>query len=333
MNFVESKARRIAISVVSPCYNEIDTVYELVRRVRESCKSTVGQAYEIVLVNDGSRDGTWARMAALAQCHPDIVAVNLSRNYGHQLALSAGLQICLGERILILDADLQDPPELLPKMMELMDAGADVVYGQRTRRCGETMFKKATAAGFYRILDYLVEIKVPKDTGDFRLISRRALNVLNNMPEHHRFIRGMISWIGFRQEALPYERQARFAGQTHYPLAKMLRFATDAITSFSIAPLRLASGLAIGAATLTIALMLFVFYRWAIGIVVPGWTSLILVVLVLSCAQFTVMAVFGEYLGRLYMESKRRPLFVVEDIVRQSELPQSAGKPIENASR
>ena len=204
----------------------------------------------------------------------------------------------------------------------------DSARGVAVRRCLRRRRRRD-----FRTLDYLVEIKVPKDTGDFRLISRRALNVLNNMPEHHRFIRGMISWIGFRQEALPYERQARFAGQTHYPLAKMLRFATDAITSFSIAPLRLASGLAIGAATLTIALMLFVFYRWAIGIVVPGWTSLILVVLVLSCAQFTVMAVFGEYLGRLYMESKRRPLFVVEDIVRQSELPQSAGKPIENASR
>ena len=227
------------LSVVVPCYNEEDGIRELHQRVTAACQACVGNAYELVLVNDGSSDASWKLMCELSELDKNVVAVNLSRNHGHQLALSAGLQMCRGERVFIIDADLQDPPELLPKMMERMDDGCDVVFGQRIKSEGETAFKKASAFAFYRLLNRMVDIDIPRDTGDFRLMSRRALDILNSMPEHHRFIRGMVSWIGMRQEALPYERAARFAGETKYPLSKMIRFAIDAITGFSVRPLRL----------------------------------------------------------------------------------------------
>lgn len=304
------------LSVVVPCYNEEDGLAELHRRVTEVCRACVGEDYEFVLVNDGSRDGTWAQIAALAAKDPRIVGVSLSRNYGHQLALSAGLSICVGERILIIDADLQDPPELLPQMMRMMDDGADVVYGQRAVRHGETWFKTASASLFYRMLDRLVEIKIPLDTGDFRLMSRRALDVLNSMPEQHRFIRGMVSWIGLKQVPLLYKRDERFAGETKYPLKKMVRFAIDAITSFSIQPLRLASLFGFLFGLLGLLGTLYALGSWMLGHTVEGWTSVILVVLVLGSVQLFVAGVSGEYLGRLYMEAKRRPLFVIDQVLR-----------------
>ena len=247
--------RQLTLSIVVPCFNECETLLELHRRVTEVCRSYVGPNYELVLVNDGSTDGTWSLLADLAARDAHIVAVNLSRNHGHQLALSAGLHLCRGERVFILDCDLQDPPELLGAMMARMDAGCDVVYGQRTRREGETAFKKASAHLFYRILGRLADVEIPPDTGDFRLMSRRAVDQLNAMPEQHRFIRGMVSWMGLRQEALPYQRAARFAGETKYPLAKMLRFAVDAITGFSIRPLRLATWLGLSFSIASMALM------------------------------------------------------------------------------
>lgn len=311
--------KKPVLSVVIPCYNEADGLLELHRRVTSVCEQCIGDQYELVLVNDGSADTTWKVMQEIAARDPRLVAINLSRNYGHQLALSAGLQMCRGERIFILDADLQDPPELLPAMMARMDAGCDVVFGQRTKREGETMFKKASAFAFYRILDRLVDIEIPQDTGDFRLMSRRAVEVLNSMPEHHRFIRGMVSWIGLRQEALPYDRAARFAGDTKYPLSKMIRFAIDAITGFSVRPLRLASymGLAFGA--LCVLLMVYVFTSYFMGRTVDGWTSLAVIVLALGSVQLVVAGVMGEYLGRLYMESKRRPLYVIQEITCSSD--------------
>jgi dolichol-phosphate mannosyltransferase len=251
-----------------------------------------------------------------AAANPQIVAVNLSRNYGHQLALSAGLSVSRGERIFILDADLQDPPELLAQMMRRMDDGVDVVYGKRIKREGETLFKTVTAHIFYRLLGRLVEIDIPTDTGDFRLMSRRALEVLNQMPENHRFIRGMVSWIGFRQEAIHYERAARFAGETKYPLSKMLRFALDAITGFSVRPLRLASYLGAGFGAASLLTLFYVILSWGIGRTVPGWTSLMGVILLLGSAHLLVLGVLGEYVGRLYIESKRRPLYVIQEIRR-----------------
>jgi dolichol-phosphate mannosyltransferase len=302
------------LSVVAPCYNEVDTVPELHRRVSRVCQDQVGDAYEIVLINDGSSDGTWPAILALTERDPHVVGVNLARNYGHQLALSAGLSVCAGQRILIIDSDLQDPPELLPQMMSLMDEGADVVYGQRESRLGESWFKRASAAVFYRLLRRLVDIDIPMDTGDFRLMSRRALDILNAMPEQHRFIRGMVSWIGLDQRPLLYQRHKRFAGETGYPLAKMIRFAGDAITGFSIRPLRTAIhfGALFGFGGL--AMLVYTLYAWFMGHTIEGWTSLMTVVLLLGSVQLLVMGVFGEYLGRLYMESKRRPLYVIERV-------------------
>ena len=308
-----------SLSVVAPCYNEQESLEEFYRRVSVVCQEIVGDSFEIVLVNDGSRDRSWALMAEMAERDRHIVAVDLSRNHGHQLALSAGLAVCRGERILILDADLQDPPELLGQMMASMDAGADVVYGQRVKRDGETAFKKATAKLFYRLLSWLSEADIPMDAGDFRLMSRRALDVLNSMPEHHRFVRGMVSWIGYRQEALLYERSARYAGATKYPVGKMLRFASDAITGFSVRPLRLASYLAAGFGAVALLLLIYVLVSWLSGSAVQGWTSLIAVLLALGSAQLLVMGIMGEYLGRLFIEAKRRPLYVIQDVVRASD--------------
>ena len=303
------------LSVVVPCYNEEAGVRELHRRVSSVCQTHIGDAYELVFINDGSRDATGRLMKDISQSDQHVVAIDLSRNYGHQLALSAGLQMCRGERVFVLDADLQDPPELLPQMMARMDDGCDVVYGQRIKREGETPFKKTSAYIFYRLLDRLVDINIPPDTGDFRLMSRRAVDILNSMPEHHRFIRGMVSWIGLRQEALPYERAARFAGETKYPLSKMIRFAIDAITGFSVRPLRIASYMGILSGIATLLLLVYVLIHYFIGYSVEGWTSLAVIVLLLGSAQLFVAGVMGEYLGRLYVESKGRPLFIIQEIV------------------
>jgi len=285
-------------------------------RLSRTCQDIVGSSYKIVLVNDGSRDDTLAHIRTLVESDPHIIGVNLSRNHGHQLALSAGLPICSGQRILIIDADLQDPPELLGKMMAELDGGADVAYGKRISRAGETTFKKMTAAAFYRMLARLSETRLPVDTGDFRLISRRALNVLISMPEQHRFIRGMVSWIGFRQVPVEYERSERFAGETKYTLGKMVRFAIDAITGFSILPLRLSTWVGVGMGLLSLAFMIWTLLEWANGSTIRGWTSLMTVVLVLGSVQLLVLGIMGEYLGRLYIQSKARPLFIISDIYR-----------------
>ena len=318
------------LSVVVPCYNEEDSIPEFHRRMSAAARAT-GLAYEIVYVDDGSSDRSWAVMTALAAADPAVLGVKLSRNHGHQLALTAGLAQCRGERILVIDADLQDPPELLPRMLDLLDAGADVVYGQRRSRAGETRFKTATAAVFYRLLRRLVDIDIPLDAGDFRLMSRRALEVLNRMPEHHRFIRGMVSWIGMRQVPILYDRDARYAGETKYPLRKMIRFAIDAITGFSVAPLRLASVLGVGAAALSLALMGYTLGSWLLGSTIAGWTSLTSIVLLIGSVQLIVLGIIGEYLGRLYIEAKRRPLFVIEAVV-AGVAPEPAPEPVAPAA-
>lgn len=305
------------LSVVVPCFNEEETLPELHRRVSAVCRGVAGTSYEMVLVDDGSSDSTWRQIAGLAASDSKVVGVSLSRNYGHQLALSAGLSVCRGARILVLDADLQDPPELLPQMMSMMDDGADVVYGQRSVRLGETRFKRWSAASFYRVLNWLVDIRIPTDTGDFRLMSRRVLQLLNDMPEQYRFVRGMVSWLGFLQVPITYERQQRYAGTTKYPLHKMLKFALDAITSFSVRPLRIASALGIVFGVLGLLGLVYALGSWFAGNAIQGWASVIVAVLILSSAQLFVLGIFGEYLGRLYIESKRRPTFVISEIVRQ----------------
>jgi dolichol-phosphate mannosyltransferase len=306
---------RPALSVVIPCYNEAACLELLHARVSAAARAAVGESYEILLVNDGSRDDSWAVMQRLAASDARLAAVNLSRNHGHQLALTAGLDLCSGAQILIIDADLQDPPELLGEMRRVMaEAQADVVYAVRRRREGETVFKLATAALFYRLLDRVTDTPIPLDTGDFRLMSRRALDAFLAMPEQARFIRGMVAWIGFKQVPLPYDRASRHAGETNYPLGKMIRLAFDAVTGFSTAPLRFAShvGLALTAASLL--LLVYIAIGFFTGSAVQGWTSTMLVVVLLGAVQMFVLGMIGEYLGRLYVESKLRPLNLVADV-------------------
>lgn len=312
----------VALSIVVPCFNEEACLPALHERLGAAARAAVGEDYEIVLVNDGSRDGSWPLMQAMVASDPHLLAVNLSRNHGHQLALTAGLDLCRGDAILIIDADLQDPPELLPGMMGAMkDQHADVVYGVRRSRSGETAFKRATAHGFYRLLSRATEVDIPLDAGDFRLMSRRALEALLAMPEQARFIRGMVAWIGFKQVPFAYDRQERFAGTTKYPLKKMMRFAFDALTGFSSAPLKLASHAGLALSVGSLVLIFYIGYAWAAGHSIQGWTSLMLVVVVLGAVQMFVLALMGEYIGRLYNEAKRRPLYIVEEVAgdRRSE--------------
>ena len=306
---------RPALSVVIPCFNEAACLELLHARVSAAARTAVGDNYEIVLINDGSRDDSWPVMQRLSAADPRLVAINLSRNHGHQLALTAGLDLCSGAQILIIDADLQDPPELLADMrLTMAEEQADVVYAVRRKREGETIFKKATAAAFYRVLDRVTDTPIPLDTGDFRLMSRRALDALLSLPEQARFIRGMVAWVGFRQVPFPYDRAERHAGETNYPLGKMVRLAFDAVTGFSTAPLRFASHASVILAAASLLLLVYILWGFFEGSPVQGWTSTMLVVTVLSAVQMFVLGMIGEYLGRLYIESKRRPLYLVADI-------------------
>jgi len=237
------------------------------------------------------------------------------RNHGHQLAASAGLALARGERVMLIDADLQDPPELLAPMMDLMDKGADVVFGQRTTRQAETRFKRFTAFAFYRLLSRLAAVPIPRDTGDFRLMHRRVVDVLVAMPERQRFLRGLVSWIGGNQVALRYERQSRYAGSSKYPLRKMIQFATDAITGFSIGPLRYATYLGLLAAALAALLMLYTVWQWAAGATVLGWSSIMTAIVVFGAVQLIVLGIQGEYVGRLFQEAKARPLFLIDRVI------------------
>jgi glycosyltransferase involved in cell wall biosynthesis len=304
------------LSIVAPCHNEEAGLEEFYRRATAAARAIVDLDYELVLLNDGSRDRTWAIMADLVRRDPNVVAVNLSRRHGHQLAVTAGLYTCRGGRVLTIDADLQDPPELLGDMWRLMDsAEADVVYGLRRERKGETVLKRGTAAVFYRLMRLIGYADLPVDAGDFRLMTRRILDILNSMPEQHRFIRGMVSWIGLRQVPLAYDRAPRHAGESNYPLARMVGLAFDALTSFSIVPLRLASYLGLALGFLSFLMLGYTLGSWAIGHVVEGWTSLLTVVLILGSTQLILFGLLGEYVGRLYLETKRRPLFVIDQVL------------------
>jgi dolichol-phosphate mannosyltransferase len=305
---------RPALSVVAPCFNEEGVLPEFVRRVA-AVLDGVGGTAEIVLVDDGSRDGTWKVMTDAAARDRRVVAVRLMRNHGHQLALTAGLSVCRGKRILIIDADLQDPPELLPAMMALMDEGVDVVYGQRRVREGEGLFKRATAAAFYRLIGRMTDVEIPLDAGDFRLVTRRVLDILLAMPERHRFIRGMVAWIGGRQVAIPYDRKPRAAGESKYPLGKMIRFAADAITAFSVVPLMASMTIGWIMAVVGFGFTVYSIIGWLLGLNLPGWTSLMAAMGILGGMQFLMLGIIGAYLGRLYDQSKGRPLFMIRDIV------------------
>jgi dolichol-phosphate mannosyltransferase len=304
------------LTFLLPCYNEGAVLGETCRRIK-AVGDAVGKRYEIVLVNDGSTDNTLAQMLEFAQRDPAFVIVNLSRNHGHQLALSAGLHFCAGQRVLIMDADLQDPPELLPDMLALMDQGADVVYAQRRSRPGDELLKRAACSVFYRVLSRLSEHPIPLDTGDFRLISRRVLEIILQMPERHRFLRGMVSWVGFLQVPFLYDRDKRFAGETKYPFGRLMRLALDGITASSTRPLALASYAGLLFAGLGLLLIIYALYSWwKVGRTPQGWTSLMIVVTVMGSVQLFVLGILGQYLGRVHEQTRGRPLYVVEGVYR-----------------
>lgn len=304
----------VTVSVVVPVYNEEAVLEHLYQRLSDVLGKVEG-SYEILLVNDGSRDASLEIMRKLRTADSRVSLINLARNFGHQLAVTAGIDHARGEAVVIIDADLQDPPELIPEMLRLWREGSDVVYGQRTSRAGESVFKKTSATAFYRVLRWMTSVEIPVDTGDFRLISRRVAETMKRLPEHHRFLRGMISWIGFKQTPLRYERAPRFAGETKYPLRKMIRFALDATVSFSFLPLRMATLLGFVVSGLSFLYAAYAIWArlWA-GITVSGWTSLMVAVLFLGGVQLSCLGIIGEYLGRVYEEVKARPLYVADSI-------------------
>jgi glycosyltransferase involved in cell wall biosynthesis len=302
------------LSVVAPVFNEEGTVDELHRRLTAAL-TPLGE-YEIVIVDDGSSDGTWDRLRALAAGGTHLRLVRLSRNFGHQVALTAGLDAARGDAIVCIDGDLQDPPEVIPELVAKWREGYDVVYAVRESRKGESRFKLATASLFYRGINRMSSIEIPEQAGDFRLLSRRALDALRGMPERARFLRGMTSWIGYRQIGVPYARDARFAGSTKYPLRRMLSFASDAVTSFSTTPIRVVTALGFVSVLLCLAALAWTIYlRLFTEETIQGWTSVVVVVLFLGGVQLLSIGIIGQYVGRIFEEVKQRPLYIVDETV------------------
>jgi polyisoprenyl-phosphate glycosyltransferase len=310
---------RPELSVIIPIFNEAAVIDELHRRLREVMTKleSVVKSWEVVFIDDGSKDASLGMLRELAKAEPRFKVVSFARNFGHQLAITAGVDKAEGDAVVIMDADLQDPPEVVEGMIARWREGFDVVYGVRRSRAGETFFKKLTAALFYRTLKWMLGgISIPVDAGDFRLMSRPVVLTMRALRERHRFVRGMVSWVGFKQSALYYDREARFAGETKYPLSKMLRFALDAITSFSVFPLRMASWLGVAAALVAVAYALLVIYvKVFLGGVVEGWTTLMIAVALGTSAQLFMIGVLGEYIGRIYEEIKRRPLYITAELL------------------
>jgi dolichol-phosphate mannosyltransferase len=298
------------LSVVAPVYNEEDTISEFGRRVAEALADT---PHELILVDDGSTDRTPTLLSLLAGQDQHVRVITLSRNFGHQAALTAGLDHARGDAIVMLDSDLQDPPELIRELLEEWKQGADVVYAVRRQREGEGRFKLATARGFYKVFSRVAHVDLEPNSGDFRLLDRQALDALSSMHERNRFLRGMTVWVGFNQTAVAYDRDPRHAGETKYTLRKMVRFAFDAITSFSHAPLQAATGLGFLFALIAfIGLPIAIIFR-ATGQFVPGITTVLFAVLLLGGIQLITVGIIGEYIGRIYEEVKGRPLYLVRD--------------------
>lgn len=300
------------LSVVIPCYNEEEVLSETFKRLDHFRSMVNDLAVEFIFVNDGSKDRTREILLAAQAGNPEIRLVDFARNFGHQIAVTAGIDAAQGDAVVLIDSDLQDPPEVICEMISLWKQGYQVVYGTRLDRPGESAFKLVTARLFYRVLNRLSDIPIPLDTGDFRLMDRKVVDVLKAMPERDRFVRGLVSWVGFKQVALPYRRAERFAGESKYPLRKMVKFATDGIMSFSTKPLQLSIGLGLITSFLaligiihTIAVRLFT-DNW-----VPGWAEIMTTILFMGGVQLICIGILGEYVGRTYNEIKRRPLYVV----------------------
>lgn len=304
------------ISIIVPCYNEQEVFSETYARLTETFAALDASrySYEIIFVNDGSRDNTMLQIQDAVARDSRVKGINFSRNFGHQIAITAGLDNCKGDAAVVIDADLQDPPQVILEMIQKWEEGYDVVFGKRRERAGESAFKLLTAKWFYRFINRLSDVDIPLDTGDFRLMDRKALDQFLSMREVYRFVRGMVAWIGFRQTFVEYDRESRFAGETKYPLKKMMRLASDAILSFSNTPLKVATLIgfltSIGA---FIGILYALYMRLVAEIFVEGWTLLMISVLMIGGIILLVLGIIGEYVGRIYGEIKRRPLYIISD--------------------
>jgi glycosyltransferase involved in cell wall biosynthesis len=312
---------KLSVSVIVPCYNEEESIRETYRRIKASLMGSGAKNHEILFIDDGSKDRSFGMLRDIAKKDKKVRVLSLSRNFGHQAAVTAGIENSVGQVAIIIDADLQDPPELFGEMIRIhLEQGANTVYGQRSTRKGESFFKKASASLFYRILNFLSdEQKAPKDTGDFRLIDRKIIEVFKKMPERKEYLRGLISWIGFKTVALPYDRDERFAGETKYPLRKMLKFASRGITYFSTKPLRLATsaGLAAMAIGLLLAVYVIIAYFSKAMSIVPGWASTIITIVFFGGVQLLCLGILGSYLAIVLNEVKRRPQYIVGESVNE----------------
>jgi len=306
---------RPTLSLVLPIYNEEEVIPELHKRLQEFLTQLALPA-EVVFVNDGSRDKSMELLRGIAAEEPRYRVVSFARNFGHQRAITAGVDFARGKAVVVMDADLQDPPEVVLEMVAKWREGFDVVYGRRRKRTGETWFKLVTARAFYRVFAAMIPIRVPLDTGDFRLMSRRVVLVLRELRETHRFVRGMVAWVGFKQTEVLYDRPGRFAGETKYPLRKMVAFAIDGITSFSVLPLRFATYMGMLMILGSVGVIAWALVaKYVLHQVVQGWTGIMIVVAVFASVQLLMIGILGEYIGRIYEEVKRRPLYIVGDTV------------------
>ena len=311
----------VLLSVVAPVYDEEELIERFVDR---ACAAVADYEFELVLVDDGSKDGTPQVLDRIAAVDPRVRVIHLSRNFGHQAALTAGLEHAVGDVVAMIDADLQDPPELIPEMVGQWSQGADVVYAVRKQREGETAFKLATASWFYKLFDKLAQVDLEPNSGDFRLLDRRALNALLSMTERSRFLRGMTVWVGFTQTAVHYQRDARHAGETKYTVRKMLRFSLDAIASFSHLPLQLATYVGLLSASVAFIAIPVVIALRIVGSYLPGFGSITIAILLLGGIQLIALGVIGEYVGRIYDEVKHRPLYIVREELNR---PSASGHP------
>lgn len=309
----------VCLSVVIPVFNEEEVLPETYRRLTEVMEG-LSEPYELIFVNDGSRDRSPEILDRLAREDPRVRVIHFSRNFGHQAAITAGMDYARGEAVIVIDADLQDPPEVIPEMVARWREGYEVVYGKRARREGETFFKRFTASFFYRFLRAMTEIDIPLDTGDFRLVDRKVVEVMKLLREKNRFIRGLIAWVGFRQVALEYVRHKRFAGTTKYPLRKMLKLAWDGITAFSHKPLKVAAYFGFALSLLSFLYLLVIVVSKLLGkSTIPGWASLAVINLFFSGVILVILGIMGEYLGRIYDEAKNRPLYIVDRVTERGK--------------
>ncbi|NUM32819.1 MAG: glycosyltransferase family 2 protein [Bacteroidetes bacterium] len=301
------------ISVIVPVFNEEKNILPLFERIENSLNKTKC-TYEIIYINDGSRDNTFSTIKNLATKYDFVKYINFSRNFGHQIAVSAGLDLCIGSEAVIIDADGQDPPELIPSMFDKLNEGFEIVYARRNKRKGESGFKIFTAKVFYRILSRLTTIDIPLDTGDFRIIKRKVIDQIKNMPEKQKFLRGQMAWLGFRQTSIEYDRNERLSGKTNYTIRKMLRLATDGITSFSNFPLRLATISGFLCAFAGFLLILYTLYsRYILKDYEKGWSSLMITIVFLGGIQLIGIGIIGEYISRIYDNIRNRPLYIVDE--------------------